>query len=304
MKSNLHIITALSLLVAISAPSQVRAQTPTDTAPSKAEEKSAETKSVQPQVDEKVTDEAKEKRKKILEDAVTAIDETKNALKLLDEEKTDEALAALEKVTGKLELILARDPKLALAPVNTEVVTYDLLASPEAVRAAIRQAEDHLEDGEIQKARPLVANLASEIVYRTTNIPLATYPEAIKAIAPLIDAGKLEEAKTSLQLALNTLVVTSDAVIPLPVLRAENLLKKAEKLAENKERKVKDNDTLAAQLKAVREQLKMGELLGYGDEEAFKPMYEQLEKIEQQTSGGKAGKGWFDEIKDLVSGLF
>ena len=275
-----------------------------DTAlPTEPQTQSEATESVQPQVDAKATDQAAEKRKKITADALAAVNETKNALKLLDEKKTDDALAALERTTGKLELILARAPDLALAPVDVEIVTYDLLANLDTVKAMIHDAEEYLEDGEIQKARPLVASLASEIVFRTTSIPLATYPGAIKAVAPLIDEGKIDEAKAALQVALNTLVVTTDDVIPLPVLRAENLLKNAEALAENEERTVKDNETLAEQLAEARNQLKMAELLGYGDKESFKAMYEQLEQIEEKTAGGKGGKGWFDKIKQQLSDL-
>jgi hypothetical protein len=276
-----------------------------DTAlPTEPQTQSEATESVQPQVDAKATDQAAEKRKKITADAVAAVNETRKALKLLEEKKTDEALAALEKVTGKLELILARAPDLALAPVDVEVVTYDLLANLDTVKAMIHDAENYLEDGEVQKARPLVANLASEIVFRTTSIPLATYPDAIKAVAPLIDEGKIDKAKAALQVALNTLVVTRDDVIPLPVLRAENLLKNAEALVENEERTVKDNETLTKQLEGARNQLKLAELLGYGDKKSFKPMYEQLDAIEQKTAGGKGGKGWFDKIKQQLSDLF
>ncbi len=275
-----------------------------DTAlPAEAQAQSEATESVQPQVDAKMTEKAAEKRKKIAADAVAAVNETNKALKLLDEKKTDEALASLERATGKLELILARAPDLALAPVDVEVVTYDLLANLDTVKAMVHDAENYLEDGEVQKARPLVANLASEIVFRTTSIPLATYPDAIKAVTPLIDDGKLDEAKAALQAALNTLVVTTDDVIPLPVLRAEVLLKNAEALAENKERTVKDNETLASQLAEAKNQLKMAELLGYGTKKSFKPMYEQLDEIEQKTAGGKGGKGWFDKIKQQLSDL-
>lgn len=274
-----------------------------DTAlPRKPQEQTEVGKSVQPQVDAKATEQAAEKRKKITADAIAAVAETKNALKLLDEKKANEALAALERVTGKLELILARDPKLALAPVDVEVITFDLIAKLDTIKAVIKKAEDYLEDGEVQKARPLVANLASEIQIRTTSIPLATYPGAIKAVAPLIDAGKVDEAKVALQAALNTLVVTTD-VIPLPVLRAETLLRNAEALAENKERTDKVNKTLANQLAEARNQLKMAELLGYGNKKAFKPMYEQIDQIEEKTADGKSGKGWFDKIKQQLSDL-
>lgn len=275
-----------------------------DTAlPTEPQPQSEATKSVKPQVDAKTGDQAEKKRKKITADAVAAVNETKKALKLLDEKKTDEALAALERATGKLDLILARDPVLALAPVDVEVVTYDLLADLDTIKKVIDEAEDYLEDGEIQKARPLVANLASEIVFRTTSIPLATYPAAIKAVAPLIDDGKIDKAKAELQVALNTLVVSTDDVIPLPILRAEHLLKNAEALAENEERTTKDNETLAKQLQEVRNQLKMAELLGYGTKKSFKSMYQQLDQIENKTEGGKGGKGWFDKIKEQVSDL-
>jgi len=172
------------------------------------------------------------------------------------------------------------------------------------VKAMIHDAEEYLEDGEIQKARPLVGNLASEIVIQSTSIPLATYPAAIKAIVPLIDEGRHDEARTELQAALNTLVVTTDEVIPLPVFRAKQLLSNAEALAENKERTVKDNETLVDLLAAARTQLNMAELLGYGSKKSFTAMYEQLDMIEDKTTGGKGGKGWFDRIKQQVSELF
>ena len=98
------------------------------------------------------------------------------ALKALENKNSDAALKALAEVTGKLDLIVARDPKLAQAPVATEVVTYDLLSNLDTIKSVIQEAKAHLNDGEIQKARPLVSNLASEIQFRTHHIPLATYP--------------------------------------------------------------------------------------------------------------------------------
>jgi len=271
--------------------------------PSEPQARSGATESVQPQVEEKSVDKAAEKRRKIIAEATAAVDKTKTALKALEDKKTDEALKALEVATGKLELILARDPKLALAPVDVDVETYDLLASLDTIKAVIKEAEDYLEDGEIQMARPLMANLASEIVIQTTSIPLGTYPDAIKAITPLIDEGRIDEAQTGLQAALNTLVVTED-IIPLPMLRAEQLLRNAEALAENEDRTIKDNETLADLLKDARTQLKMAELLGYGTKQSFKPMYEQLDQIESKTSGGKGGKGWFEKIKNQMEEMF
>jgi hypothetical protein len=275
-----------------------------DTAlPEKPQQQSAETKSVQAQIEQQSSSKEAEKRKKIIEEATMALQQTHKALKALEDGKKEDALAALELATGKLELLLSRDPKLALAPLSLDVTTYDLLADPDTVKAVVKEAKHYLDEGEVQKARPLVANLASEIIFTTTSIPLATYPEAIKAISPLIDAGKIDEAKMALRAALNTLVIT-DEIIPLPVLRADYLLRKAEKLAENMERSEGDNKLLDVLLKDARTQLKLAEVLGYGSRKAFKPLYEQLDQIAKKSAGGKGGKGWFDEIQKLLADMF
>lgn len=120
------------------------------------------------------------------------------------------------------------------------------------------------------------------------------------AIVPLIDDGKVEEAKRSLQLALNTLVVTEE-IIPLPILRAQTLLKKAEELAENDERTIKQNDDLAAMLDDARTQVELAEALGYGKKRQFKPILEQVSAIEKKTQGGKSGTGFFDKIKEKLT---
>lgn len=272
--------------------------------PVKPQTQSEAAQSVQSKVDKQAGDAVAEKRKKLIADATTALAETHKALNALDKKKNAEALKALAEVTGKLDLIVARDPKLALAPVDVEVVTYDLLANLDTIKEVIKDAKAYLNDGEIQKARPLVANLASEIQYRTIYIPLASYPAAIKAIAPLIDAGKIDEARAGLQAALNTLVVTTDNVTPLPKLRAEQLLKQAQDLAEKKDRSKEENDKLAKTLQGAREQLQMAELLGYGKKKDYNPMYEQISEIETKSAGGKSGTGWFDKVKQQLADLF
>lgn len=272
--------------------------------PAKARTLSEASKAVQPQVEKQTAVAASEKRKKLLADAATAIAQTEQALKALEDKKNDTALKALAAATGKLELVVARDPTLKLAPVSTTVVTYDLYASPDEVKMAIAEARKALNDGNLPRARVLVEALASEVQIRTSNIPLATYPAAIKAITPLIDAGKIDEAKAQLQAALATLVVTTDDVIPLPKLRAESLLKEAQALTEKKDRSKEENDKLANALKSAREQLQIAELLGYGKKEDYQPMYAQLDGIEKATAGGKSGTGWFDKLKKQMSSLF
>ena len=301
LKSILLSAAALSLVAAHGIPALGQEQSQSQSTP--AQEQSPTAKSAQPEVDANVAKRAEEQRKKIVADAETALDQTKKALALLGDKKMQEAQEALEVATGKLELILARDPKLALAPVDTGVVIHDLYADPDTVKEAIKEARRLLGEGEVQKARPLVANLASEVVFQTTNLPLVAYPAAIKSAAGLVDANKVDEAKDALQAALSTLVITG-VVVPLPVLRAQVILKDAEKLTEDNKRTEEGNKSLAAQLDEVRKQIRMAESLGYGKKTDFEPIYAQIKEIEQKSSGGKSGKGWFDRIKKQVSDLF
>jgi hypothetical protein len=242
------------------------------------------------------------KRKALMAEATNAIRETENALKALDEGKSAPALAALERATGKLETILAREPRLALAASDVNVVTYDVQGGIEAVKKARDRAEELMDEGRLQEARRLMKNLASETVISVTNIPLATYPAAIKEAVRLIDQQKTDEAKRVLQTALNTLVIT-ETVVPLPVVSAEASLKEAETLAEKKDRTSDDSRRLSKSLTEARKQLEFAAALGYGTKSDFDKMYTQLGEIEQKTSGNKSGAGFFAKIKSSISDM-
>ena len=242
------------------------------------------------------------KRAELTQDAITALTKTQEALTLLDAKKTKEALAALELASGKLELVgTRRQTCFGAGPCTRHHPRYPRQRGNG--EKAVKLSRELLGDGEVQKARPIVANLASEIVIETDNLPMATYPAAIKSAARLIDSGKIDDAKAELARALNTLVVTSVA-FPLPVLRAEAAMAKAEKLAETDKRDAKQNEELSTLLSSVRTEIEMAQILGYGKKADFKPIFDQVKSIEQKSAGGKSGKGWFDELKTRLQKLF
>ena len=250
--------------------------------------------------DPQTQNQAEEKRKTLLADATSAIQETQTALKHLDDGKNKEALAALERATGKLDIILARDPALTLAPAGVNVLTVDLQGGIDVVKGLRKQIQDLMDAGRFQEARRLMGNLASETVVSVSNIPLATYPEAIKKSAKLIDQNKANEAKGVLQTALNTQVVT-ETIIPLPVVNAEASLKEAETLAEKKDRTNEENARLKASLDNGRSQLERAQALGYGKKSDFETFYQQLKEIEHKTADNRFGKGFFAKIKASIA---
>jgi ribosomal protein S7 len=260
------------------------------------------TESVQSQVDAERRGVVETKRKAMLEEAISAVEETKNALSALEKNSKDKALAALQKATGKLEILVSRDPKMALTPIDVDLIAHDIYSSLEAIKRAKDEAEDLLEDGKVQKARPLVKALASEIVIRTTNLPLGTYPSAIKAVAPLIDAGKVDQAKEALQQALNTLVVTEN-VIALPLLRAELMLEHADELAQKPSKTGAEHEEAKRLMVNARYQLVLAEALGYGETHDYQELTRLLDHVDTQLAQKKASKETFAEVHSSLSRL-
>lgn len=241
-------------------------------------------------------------RKRIIEEAESALVDTKKALRALEAKKTEEALAALARVSGKLNIVLAREPKLALAPIDVTVTIYDVDTTMDAIKATRKAAETYVANGEVQKARMLLRGFASEMVITELSLPLQTYPNAIAAVVPLIDQGKIDEAKAAIGAALNTLVAT-EHIVPLPVVRAEAHLAKAETLVQKEGRSEDDNKTLAKLLDDTRQQLTLAEALGYGHKRDYKAFYAELEEIEDKTKGGKSATGLFAKVKEHLSDL-
>lgn len=248
------------------------------------------------------TQKTTDKRKEIVEEAVLSLRETQDALKNLDGGKNKEALASLERATGKLEIVLARDPKVALIPVDVKAVTSDVYGSVDAIRNARQEAEKLLREGRLQEARRILQNFGSETVISTANLPVATYPSALKKAAKLIDENKTSEAKEILQTALNTLVVT-DLVVPLPVLRAQVSLQKADDITKMKTRSPEKNKQLTELLNAADQEIKVAEALGYGKKEDFNSFHKQIESIREKTANGKSGNGFFEQLKAYMDSM-
>lgn len=66
-------------------------------------------------------EEVANKRKALVKEAIAALSETKKALKALEDNKPNEALTALAEVTGQLEIVVSRDPKMAFVAIDVEV---------------------------------------------------------------------------------------------------------------------------------------------------------------------------------------
>ncbi len=250
-------------------------------------------KEVQPQVQAAQQKAIERKQAEAVKEALDAVLATRSALEALEQGKTKQALAHLEIANGKLALLLARYPELGLIPVDSEAIVIDFKGDIKTIEKTVDEAEDLLDDGQVQDARALLSPLASEIRFTTTNLPLAIYPEVMKKVAPLVEAGQMKEAKETLLEALSTLVIT-ESVIPLPLLRAEAMVRKASELVQAKN---PDKEEILRILGNAKYQLELTQALGYGDiEKGYKPLYQQIKQLEKKVESN----AWGDALNQAV----
>ena len=257
---------------------------------------------VQEAVEQKAVDLEAQRRERVTQDAVTALNEATSALRHLDNGEYDMAVAALERSVGKLELVLRRAPDLALAPVGVSTAIFDIYLDRRSIEDAVEEVQRLVDRGRIQDARELINMLRSEIVTSTTYLPMATFPDAIAEVAPLIDEGRYDEARALLASTLNTVVVL-DRTTALPILRAQLLLEEAETLAEKTDRSDDESERLASLLDSAEEQLRIADVLGYADKGDFEPFYDELKNIRRKTRGGKSGSGFFNDLREGIDSV-
>ncbi|MFN6501621.1 MAG: YfdX family protein [Nostoc sp. DedQUE01] len=245
---------------------------------------------------QKATDEA---QRCVDQEAVSALKETRNAINAIDQKNTQEALQALERATGKLEILVARYPELGFVPVSAQVNIIDLAPDNSNEIERIRNRIKSTVNGDdFRTARQLLNSLVSEIRTTIFNLPLETYPDAMKEAARLLNEGKTDEAKTVLQLALSTLVVT-EVARPLPLLRADIDIMSAIAIADS------DRERTLRLLEDARNHLRLTQQLGYakGDPE-YAELEQAIQDIERQVRANERTADPLSRLLEKFSSFF
>ncbi|MGF1991463.1 MAG: YfdX family protein [Nostoc sp. ZfuVER08] len=245
---------------------------------------------------QKATDEA---QRCIDQEAVSALKETRNAINAIDQGNTQEALQALERATGKLEILVARYPELGFVPVSAQVNIIDLAPDDSNEIERIRNyIKSTVNEDDFRTARQLLNSLVSEIRTTIFNLPLETYPDAMKEAARLLNEGKTDEAKTVLQLALSTLVVT-EVARPLPLLRADIDIISAIAIGDS------DRERTLRLLEDARNQLRLTQQLGYakGDPE-YAELEQAIHDIERQVRANERTADPLSRLLEKISSFF
>jgi hypothetical protein len=253
---------------------------------------------VQPEVENQRRQIEEEGKKGLDQEAVVAINDTQKAIDAIAANKSDQALAAIEEATGKINILLARNPGNAFIPVSLAVDIIDVAPhDTKLIRQVASDASAAVGAKDYPSARVLLYSLTSEIRSRTFNLPLATYPDALKEAARLLDQKKDQDASNVLLTALNTLVVV-DKVTPLPLILSREALRAA------KEDSQKDKATAQILVQTAKNELQRSKELGYA---AHAPEYDALNaditNLEKQLKGNQDATAVFAKLEDKLSGF-
>ncbi len=232
---------------------------------------------------------------KIIKEAVQAVTLTQEVLKSLEKGDKNEALKKLEKAIGKLEIVLEAPNAPALIPIDSSVEVVEYPGTVKDIEIALITVKALLKENKVQEARRVLNTLRSEIVLKTVNLPLASYPAALKLAAKFLHEDRVEEAKRVLNQALLTFV-EADIITPIPLLKAQLLVEEAKKIAKTDRKRALDY------LKEAKYSLKKAEALGYTSDSdtTYKNLEESIEKIEKEVKGKNSAEKLFEELIEKI----
>lgn len=238
---------------------------------------------VQKNVNEKIRNAQTAETKK----AIEILKETQEVIALIAQKKKKDAEDKLADIIGKLEILLAQKPQLAFIPVSATTEVHDVVADIQTVDKIMKQVREAIDKGYYQAAKRILNDLSSEIIIKTAYLPMATYPDAMKLAARLLNENKDQQAVGVLVQALSTLVIREE-VLPLPVLRAEEYIKEALSVMNN-DKEFKDKKALLTSLiDAADYQLTLAEKMGYGKrDKEYKELHDLIRTLKAQIEKGR-----------------
>ena len=257
--------------------------------------KTLTTKEVTTQAKVAATQEAKNSKVKLIDEAIKSLNLSAKALLALENKNSDEAKKDIELALGKLEAILAAEHTPKLLPIENRVVIKNFEGSAKDVEIILNEVKELLSEGKVQEAGELLITLQSEIDVTVVSLPLVSYPDALKLASKYLIEEKPDKAKEVLKLALNTFTEVQQ-IIPIPIINTVELVSASSDIAkENQEQALK-------YLSSASDELDKAEKLGYLSKSTttYKQLHEMIKNIEKEVKGPNKAEKLFQELGEKL----
>jgi hypothetical protein len=233
----------------------------------------------------------------LTKEALSTVAKTQNIIQLIDKGNNKTAIKKGKELIGDLEVLLAKDPTLALVPVDVTYQKEEFVADINTVNKTTKLVKEAINKGYYRVASDLLKDLRSEMEINTFLIPTATYPDAIKASVVALEADKPEIAKGILFEVLNTVVIQK-VILPLPILKAEQMIIEAATIDAKDHENAKQVIDL---LSNAEYQLQLAESLGYGKRDKdYVMLSKAIKEIKKSVKAKKDSKIKFDKLKSDI----
>ena len=231
----------------------------------------------------------------LVKEAITAIRYTQDALIYLNGKDIKKAKESLKKAIAELSDVLNRPNPPYLLPVDLNIEAYQFAGDLKTIKEAVAKARLLVAENKLPEAREVLNSLRDEIVIKTINLPLATYPAALNLAIKYLNEGKIKEAKDILAMALSTLVEV-DTIIPIPLVKAEQLIIEASKIVK------KDKNQAIKYLEEAKHQLILAEALGYTSKSdtTYKMLEDAIKNLEREIKANHKTESLFERLIEKI----
>lgn len=244
----------------------------------------------------KAMEEVQKQRSHFVKEALETVNITNETIRAIENGKIKQANVDLEQAIGKAEVVLKKVPNDSLVPIDLSVNTQDLVTSIKQVNDVVKQAKEDMAQGNYQTAADLLNGIKCQIEISTINLPLRTYPTGLKEASALLKKSKSKQAEAVLYGLLHSLEI-NQTILPLPVLRAREMIFEAQTLFNKKAGKVK----IVNLLDNADYQLKLAQAMGYGNfDKGYTGLSNDIHNIKKLVTGGNAKTSAFTRLLQKV----
>ncbi len=232
---------------------------------------------------------------KIIKEAASIYAEGNRVLFLLTHDKIEEAKKALKALKERVDKLEKQyQGKMVRLPIDVVVNEVVGITDIEQAKKLAEEVKKAVKNNDFVKARILLNALRSEIVIETVYLPIGLYKQAIDLAYKFLEEGKVKNAISQLQVAMNTIEIDT-TIIPEPIAIASLLVEDASK-------RFKDNPEQALKLlEEAKRQIKLAKVLGYvRNDKDIEPLIKQIEKLEKEV---KAKTGTKEKFKSLFESI-
>ncbi len=232
---------------------------------------------------------------KVIKEAVGVVALTKQAVSELNQNKKDDAIKTLKEASKKINILINRDKMPKLIPLDASVVVNQFAGTAYNAQNAVITSIALLKKNRVQDARHIIQNLKDEVDFITVNIPLVSYPSALKLASNYLKDGNVSQAKSVLITALNSFV-EFDTITPLGIVEAQELIEAASKVAKT------DKKLAISHLDAAKEALKKAKALGYtsSSDTSYKMLNSAINDVETEIRGKNKAEKLFSDLKNMI----